>query len=201
MGVIIQLSPKTATVLDQAGKVCSFDIKKLRTKRNAQSRTAVIMDVRQNQLREGDAVLIVEGDHKGKRGSVKRLWRNLVFVKSPAVSENNGLVLVRNRQVELDAENQTKKRYDSKESVEIQNLRPGQVDFASTKLGSRNKKELLKDGTQVVVTEGRTRDSGDMYSTATVGVGGDAHVDTHVKVVFQSRPQPVSIPRSIISAG
>ena len=120
MGVIIQLSPKTATVLDQAGKVCSFDIKKLRTKRNAQSRTAVIMDVRQNQLREGDAVLIVEGDHKGKRGSVKRLWRNLVFVKSPAVSENNGLVLVRNRQV-----------------------------------GSRNKKELLKDGTQVVVTEGR----------------------------------------------
>ena len=155
MGVIIQLSPKTATVLDQAGKVCSFDIKKLRTKRNAQSRTAVIMDVRQNQLREGDAVLIVEGDHKGKRGSVKRLWRNLVFVKSPAVSENNGLVLMRNRQVELDAENQTKKRYDSKESVEIQNLRPGQVDFASTKLGSRNKKELLKDGTQVVVTEGR----------------------------------------------
>ena len=155
MGVIIQLSPKTATVLDQAGKVCSFDIKKLRTKRNAQSRAAVIMDVRQNQLREGDAVLIVEGDHKGKRGSVKRLWRNLVFVKSPAVSENNGLVLVRNRQVELDAENQTKKRYDSKESVEIQNLRPGQVDFASTKLGSRNKKELLKDGTQVVVTEGR----------------------------------------------
>ena len=106
MGVIIQLSPKTATVLDQAGKVCSFDIKKLRTKRNAQSRAAVIMDVRQNQLREGDAVLIVEGDHKGKRGSVKRLWRNLVFVKSPAVSENNGLVLVRNRQVELDAENQ-----------------------------------------------------------------------------------------------
>lgn len=153
--MIIQLSPKTVTVLDQAAKVCSFDIKKLRTKRNAQSRAAVIMDVRQNQLREGDAVLIVEGDYKGKRGSVKRLWRNLVFVKSPAVSENNGLVLVRNRQVELDAENQTKKRYDSKESVEIQNLRPGQVDFASTKLGSRNKKELLKDGTQVVVTEGR----------------------------------------------
>lgn len=153
--MIIQLSPKTVTVLDQAAKVSSFDIKKLRTKRNAQSRAAVIMDVRQNQLREGDAVLIVEGDYKGKRGSVKRLWRNLVFVKSPAVSENNGLVLVRNRQVELDAENQTKKRYDSKESVEIQNLRPGQVDFASTKLGSRNKKELLKDGTQVVVTEGR----------------------------------------------
>ena len=68
------------------------------------SKTAVIMDVRQNQLREGDAVLIVEGDYKGKRGTVKRLWRNLVFIKCTSVNENNGIVLVRNRQVELDAE-------------------------------------------------------------------------------------------------
>ena len=119
------------------------------------SKTAVIMDVRQNQLREGDAVLIVEGDYKGKRGTVKRLWRNLVFIKCTSVNENNGIVLVRNRQVELDADNQVKKRYDSKENVEMQSLRPGQVDFASTKLGSRNKKELLKDGPQVMVTEGR----------------------------------------------
>lgn len=142
-------------MLDQSGKVCSFDLKKIRSKRNMVSRTAVIMDVRQNQLREGDAVLIVEGDYKGKRGTVKRLWRNLVFVKCSSVSENNGIVLVRNRQVELDADNQVKKRFDSKENVEMQSLRPGQVDFASTKLGSRNKKELLKDGTQVMVTEGR----------------------------------------------
>ena len=95
MGVIIQLTREILTVLDQNGRVGNFDLKRIRTKRNKQSRDSVVMDVRQNKLHENDSVLIVEGDHKGRKGIIKRLWRNQVFVKCQSVSANNGMVTAR----------------------------------------------------------------------------------------------------------
>ena len=148
MGIIIQLATQSLTVLDQQNKVKTFDIKLIRSKKNMVSRTNTLLDVRQMQVREGDSVLIVEGDFKGKNGVVKRIWRNFVFV-------HNGIVLVRNRQIEADADNPQKKRFDTKDAIESLARRPGAVDYASTKQGSRNKKELLKDGTSVMVKEGR----------------------------------------------
>ena len=155
MGIIIQLAAQSLTVLDQQNKVRTFDIKFIRSKKNTISRTSTLLDVRQMQVREGDSVLIVEGDFKGKNGIVKRIWRNFVFVHVAGLNENNGIVLVRNRQIEGDTDNQQKKRYDTKDAIENMAMRPGSVDYASTKQGSRNKKETLKDGTSVMVKEGR----------------------------------------------
>lgn len=155
MGIIIQLATQSLTVLDQQNKVKTFDIKLIRSKKNMVSRTNTLLDVRQMQVREGDSVLIVEGDFKGKNGVVKRIWRNFVFVHVAGLNENNGIVLVRNRQIEADADNPQKKRFDTKDAIESLARRPGAVDYASTKQGSRNKKELLKDGTSVMVKEGR----------------------------------------------
>ena len=152
---MIQLTREILTVLDQNGRVSNFDIKRIRTKRNKQSRDSIVMDVRQNKLHENDSVLIVEGDYKGKKGVVKRLWRNQVFVKCPSVNEHGGLVVVRNRQVEVDGESKEKRQMDSRESIETQNFRPGRMDYASTKQGSKDKKEQLNDGKQIIVTQGR----------------------------------------------
>ena len=155
MGVIIQLAPQTIKVLDQHGKVRTFDIKIIRNKKNMASRTSTMVDSRHNQVHEGDAISIVEGEYKGKNGMVKRIWRNYVYIHCKEVSENNGIVLVRNRQIELDESSQKKSRFDSKDHVESMSMRPGAVDYASTKQGSRNKKDNLRDGTTVMVKTGR----------------------------------------------
>lgn len=153
--MIIQLSPQTITVLDQQNKVRTFDIKIIRNKKNMISRTSTLVDSRHDQVHECDAITVVEGEYKGKNGMVKRIWRNFVFVHSKEVPENNGIILVRNRQVELDESSQKKSRFDSKENVEAMSMRPGAVDYASTKQGSRNKKDNLRDGTTVMVKTGR----------------------------------------------
>lgn len=173
MGIIIQLAAQSLTVLDQQNKVRTFDIKFIRSKKNTISRTSTLLDVRQMQVREGDSVLIVEGDFKGKNGIVKRIWRNFVFVHVAGLNENNGIVLVRNRQIEGDTDNQQKKRYDTKDAIENMAMRPGSVDYASTKQGSRNKKETLKDGTSVMVKEGRYKGlKGYVFDSNGEGWGG-----------------------------
>ena len=173
MDIIIQLAAQSLTVLDQQNKVRTFDIKFIRSKKNTISRTSTLLDVRQMQVREGDSVLIVEGDFKGKNGIVKRIWRNFVFVHVAGLNENNGIVLVRNRQIEGDTDNQQKKRYDTKDAIENMAMRPGSVDYASTKQGSRNKKETLKDGTSVMVKEGRYKGlKGYVFDSNGEGWGG-----------------------------
>ena len=173
MGIIIQLAAQSLTVLDQQNKVRTFDIKFIRSKKNTISRTSTLLDVRQMQVRVGDSVLIVEGDFKGKNGIVKRIWRNFVFVHVAGLNENNGIVLVRNRQIEGDTDNQQKKRYDTKDAIENMAMRPGSVDYASTKQGSRNKKETLKDGTSVMVKEGRYKGlKGYVFDSNGEGWGG-----------------------------
>ena len=173
MGIIIQVAAQSLTVLDQQNKVRTFDIKFIRSKKNTISRTSTLLDVRQMQVREGDSVLIVEGDFKGKNGIVKRIWRNFVFVHVAGLNENNGIVLVRNRQIEGDTDNQQKKRYDTKDAIENMAMRPGSVDYASTKQGSRNKKETLKDGTSVMVKEGRYKGlKGYVFDSNGEGWGG-----------------------------
>ena len=173
MGIIIQLAAQSLTVLDQQNKVRTFDIKFIRSKKNTISRTSTLLDVRQMQVREGDSVLIVEGDFMGKNGIVKRIWRNFVFVHVAGLNENNGIVLVRNRQIEGDTDNQQKKRYDTKDAIENMAMRPGSVDYASTKQGSRNKKETLKDGTSVMVKEGRYKGlKGYVFDSNGEGWGG-----------------------------
>ena len=173
MGIIIQLAAQSLTVLDQQNKVRTFDIKFIRSKKNTISRTSTLLDVRQMQVREGNSVLIVEGDFKGKNGIVKRIWRNFVFVHVAGLNENNGIVLVRNRQIEGDTDNQQKKRYDTKDAIENMAMRPGSVDYASTKQGSRNKKETLKDGTSVMVKEGRYKGlKGYVFDSNGEGWGG-----------------------------
>lgn len=141
--------------MDQQGKIRSFDLHLIRSKKNNVSHNSNLLDVRQNQVHENDAVLIVEGDYKGRTGTVKRIWRNFVYVKCSSISEYNGIVLVRNRQIELDVENQPKKRIDSKDAIESLRRRPGEVDWSSTKRGSRDKRDNLKDGVNVIVKEGR----------------------------------------------
>ena len=173
MGIILPLAAQSLTVLDQQNKVRTFDIKFIRSKKNTISRTSTLLDVRQMQVREGDSVLIVEGDFKGKNGIVKRIWRNFVFVHVAGLNENNGIVLVRNRQIEGDTDNQQKKRYDTKDAIENMAMRPGSVDYASTKQGSRNKKETLKDGTSVMVKEGRYKGlKGYVFDSNGEGWGG-----------------------------
>ena len=153
--MIIQLSPQTITVLDQHSKVRTFDIKIIRNKKNMVSRTSTLVDSRHNQVHEGDAVSIVEGEYKGRNGMVKRIWRNYVYIHSKEVPENNGIMLVRNRQVELDESSQRKNQFDSKDHFEVMSVKPGSVDYSSTKQGSRNKKDNLRDGTMVMVKIGR----------------------------------------------
>ena len=52
-------------------------------------------------------------------------------------------------------------------------MRPGSVDYASTKQGSRNKKETLKDGTSVMVKEGRYKGlKGYVFDSNGEGWGG-----------------------------
>lgn len=69
----------------------------MRGKRNKASDRAVALDVQANQIRCGDSVTIVEGPHKGKVATIKRMSRAQLFLYSQFRSEHSGIFVVRSR--------------------------------------------------------------------------------------------------------
>ncbi|KAL9190857.1 hypothetical protein ACHAXT_000563 [Thalassiosira profunda] len=97
VGVIVRVGREEFTVVNNHGIAREARPEELRGKRNKPSDRAVALDVQANQIRCGDLVTIVEGPHKGKTATIKRMSRAQLFLYSQFRSEHSGIFVVRSR--------------------------------------------------------------------------------------------------------
>ena len=97
VGVIVRVGREEFTIVNNHGIAREARPEELRGKRNRASDRAVALDVQANQIRPGDSVTIVEGPHKGKAATIKRMSRAQLFLYSQFRSENSGIFVVRSR--------------------------------------------------------------------------------------------------------
>ncbi|KAL7552251.1 hypothetical protein ACHAWF_015478, partial [Thalassiosira exigua] len=97
VGVIVRVGREEFTVVNNHGIAREARPEELRGKRNRASDRAVALDVQANQIRCGDSVTIVEGPHKGKAATIKRMSRAQLFLYSQFRSEHSGIFVVRSR--------------------------------------------------------------------------------------------------------
>lgn len=97
VGVIVRVGREEFTVINNHGIAREARPEELRGKRNTASMRAVALDVQANQIRQGDSVTIVEGPHKGKVATIKRMSRAQLFLYSQFRSEHSGIFVVRSR--------------------------------------------------------------------------------------------------------
>jgi transcription elongation factor SPT5 len=102
VGVIVRVGREEFTVINNHGIVREVRPEEIRGKRNATSGRAVALDMKGNQIRVGDSVRIIEGSHKGKTATIKRMSRAQLFLYSQTKTENAGIIVVRSRSCLLD---------------------------------------------------------------------------------------------------
>ena len=95
--MIVRVGREEFTVINNHGIAREARPEELRGKRNTASMRAVALDVQANQIRQGDSVTIVEGPHKGKVATIKRMSRAQLFLYSQFRSEHSGIFVVRSR--------------------------------------------------------------------------------------------------------
>ena len=97
VGVIVRVGREEFSVINNHGIAREARPEELRGKRNKAPDRAVALDVQANQIRCGDSVTIVEGPHKGKVATIKRMSRAQLFLYSQFRSEHSGIFVVRSR--------------------------------------------------------------------------------------------------------
>jgi len=99
VGVIVRVGREDFQVLVQKGTVQTCQLQELRGKRNSQSQRAVALDSASNHIQCGDVVVVSSGSHKGHEGTIKRIHRAFLFLHSHKKLENNGMFVVKARNV------------------------------------------------------------------------------------------------------
>ena len=97
VGVIVRVGREEFTILNNHGVTREVRPEELRGKRNFASARAVALDVQGNQIRVGDSVNVVEGQHKGRSATIKRMRRAQLFLYSQTRQDNAGIFVVRSR--------------------------------------------------------------------------------------------------------
>lgn len=97
VGVIVRVGREDFTVINNHGIDREVRPEELRGKKNGMSDRAVALDVQGNQLRSGDTVNVVDGRHKGKSATIKRMNRSQLFLHSQTKSDHAGIFVVKSR--------------------------------------------------------------------------------------------------------
>jgi len=97
IGIIVRIGFEDFSVIDNHGIVREVRPEELRGNVNTKSNKAFAGDVQTNQLKVGDLVNVLEGPHKGKMGTIKRISRTQLFLYSQTRSEHAGIFVVRAR--------------------------------------------------------------------------------------------------------
>ena len=97
VGIIVRVGREDFTVINNHGIVREVRPEELRGKQNTRSSRAIAGDAQTNQLKCGDLVRVLEGPHKGKEATIKRISRTQLFLFSQARTEHAGIFVVRAR--------------------------------------------------------------------------------------------------------
>lgn len=94
-GIILSVGGDTVNVLDSYGDSKSIRIQDINSKKD--SRTMKAFDAMRNSISAGDQVRIVDGENKGKRGTIVHIYKEYVFLYSEEQPMNSGFFVERRK--------------------------------------------------------------------------------------------------------
>ena len=100
VGVIVRVGKEEFSVMTNQGP---RDVRpeELRGKRNSSSMRAVALDVGGVQIRVGDSVNVIDGQHKNKSATIKHIHKAQLFLHSQQKVDNGGIFIARARTCSL----------------------------------------------------------------------------------------------------
>eukprot|EP01088_Endostelium_zonatum_P020869 TRINITY_DN78_c0_g1_i1.p1 TRINITY_DN78_c0_g1~~TRINITY_DN78_c0_g1_i1.p1 ORF type:complete len:1177 (+),score=447.91 TRINITY_DN78_c0_g1_i1:70-3531(+) len=99
VGVIVKVDREGFKVLDQNGQVSAVKLQEVINKRT--NKRAVAFDKHHHQIGVGDVLQVVEGNFKGKQGTIRHIYRYFCFLHSNDILENTGIFVVRTASAQL----------------------------------------------------------------------------------------------------
>ncbi len=95
MGIVLSVQRDGLNVLDSYGEVKSVRLQDINTKKDTDRICA--LDSGRNSITKGDTAKVVEGENKGKRGTIVHIYKNIAFLYSPEQLTNNGIFVEKTR--------------------------------------------------------------------------------------------------------
>lgn len=99
VGVIVRLEKEFFQVLDIHGKIKHLRHQMVTKRRDA--KRAVALDSEQNQIAVKDHVRVIDGNHIGRQGEIRHLYRGFAFIHCRLLMENGGLFVCKTRHLTL----------------------------------------------------------------------------------------------------
>ena len=170
VGVVVRVGKEEFSVITNQG---TRDVRpeELRGKRNSSSMRAVALDVGGLQIRVGDSVNVIEGQHKNKAATIKHIHKAQLFLHSQQKVAHGGIFVARARACSLLAG--TRQR--------------GEKQSASTNVkfgGKKQRSDDKKMNKTVRIQKGQWKGYVGIVINAT---------ETHVMVELHSRLKKVNI--------
>lgn len=188
VGVIVRVGREDFTVINNHGIAREVRPEELRGKRNSTSMRAVAFDAHGVQVRVGNIVNVVEGPHKGKSATIKRINRAQMFLHSQTRSEHAGIFVVRSRSCVL-AGNRSQNRGSAADAGASPFATPQSQSFGGQG-PSRVKKDDGLIGKTVRIQSGQWKGYLGTVSDSTA---------THVQVELHSRLKKVMVVRERVA--
>ncbi|KAF6200841.1 hypothetical protein GE061_005288 [Apolygus lucorum] len=99
VGVIVRLERENFHVLSMEGKVIMCKPQALHKKK--ENRNNYALDSENNTIQRRDMVNVIDGMHNGRKGEVKHIYRNYVFLYSNQHLEHGGIFVCKTRHIQL----------------------------------------------------------------------------------------------------
>jgi transcription elongation factor SPT5 len=179
VGVITRVETNSFRIMDTKEVIHRIRLQEVGRKRN--SRFAVAIDAKDQQIQRDDIVKVIGGQHKGKQGTIKHIYRSFIFLWSREVSDNSGVFVVRARDCSILGQTTASKA----SAAAAQKGRLGAPSAGGVK--SRLPQRDPWIGETVVVKVGTYK--------SLMGIVKDSS-ETNFRVELISRGKVVSVPRS-----
>ncbi|BET00579.1 Transcription elongation factor [Nesidiocoris tenuis] len=99
VGVIVRLERENFHVLSMEGKITMCKPQALHKKK--ENRNNYALDSESNTIQRRDMVNVIDGMHNGRKGEVKHIYRNYVFLYSNQHLEHGGIFVCKTRHIQL----------------------------------------------------------------------------------------------------
>ena len=99
VAVITKVEVASFRVITQRGISMTVKLQEIGRRRN--SKFAAALDAASNQVGKDDVVTVNSGEHRGKQGTIKHIYRHFLFLFSRSVPDNAGIFVVPAKQVTL----------------------------------------------------------------------------------------------------
>ena len=96
--VVTSVGPEYLTVINHQGEIKRVLPQELKGKRNVQSERASTFDAAHSSITVGDTVNVTEGAHGKQSGTVRHMWKSILYLHNKNYLKNAGMFVCRSRQ-------------------------------------------------------------------------------------------------------